>query len=125
MAYDEKLAGRIRRLLARRGSITERKMFGGLAFLADGRMCCGVLGEDLVVRVAREHYAAALARPHVRPMDFTGRPLAGFLFVAPAGVRTAAALARWVEGALDYAAALPQGGPAARSARAATTRARR
>ena len=81
MAYDEKLAQRIRPLLNRKRGVSERKMFGGIAFMLDGKMCCGVLNSDLVARLGADDCAAALRTPHVRPMDFTGRPLKGFLYV--------------------------------------------
>lgn len=109
MAYDEKLAQRVRKILATRKGATEKKMFGGLALLLNGRMCCGVLNDDLVVRVGPERHAAALARPHTRLMDFTGRPLTGFVYVGPRGVKTDAALAKWVQEATEYASTLRQG----------------
>jgi TfoX/Sxy family transcriptional regulator of competence genes len=102
MAYDERLAARIREVLREQSSITERKMFGGVAFLCDGRMCCGVAGPDLVVRVIEAEMPAALSEPHVRPMDLTGRPLRGFVFVSPEGCRTAAALRKWVANGLRF-----------------------
>ncbi len=107
LAYDEKLAERVRSALAGRRRIAERKMFGGLAFLLRGRMCCGILNDDLMVRVGPERYVAALARPHVRPMDFTGKPLSGFVYVDSPGVKTGAALAKWLREATEYAASLP------------------
>jgi len=109
VAYDEKLAERVRGALAGRKRITEKKMFGGLAFLLDRRMCCGILSDDLMVRVGPERYVAALARPHVRPMDFTGKPLFGFVYVSSPGVKTGAALAKWLREATEYAASLPAG----------------
>jgi len=108
MAFDERLAGRIREALARRRGVSERKMFGGLAFLTEGRMFCGVIGQDLVVRVGPDAWGRALARRHVQPMDFTGKPLTGYVYVAPAGVRTSAALRSWVEEGLRFARTLPQ-----------------
>ncbi|MBI3400651.1 MAG: TfoX/Sxy family protein [Acidobacteria bacterium] len=96
MAYDEKLAGRIRRAIGARRDVTERQMFGGLAFMCRGRMCCGIVGCDLMVRVAGDEFAAVMRLRHVRPMDFTGRPLRGFVYVSPPGLRTAAALRRWL-----------------------------
>jgi TfoX-like protein len=78
MPYDEELAARVRQVLRRRTDIAERKMFGGLAFLRHGKMCCGIVGQDLMVRVVEEDMPLALRRAHVRPMDFTGRPLRGF-----------------------------------------------
>ena len=97
MAYDEKLAARLRRAVGRRRGVTEKKMFGGLAFLAGGRMFCGIVKDDLMVRVGPERHAEALRKPHVRPMDFTGRPMKGYVFVGPPGCRTDKAVAAWVE----------------------------
>ena len=100
MAYDEKLADRIRRAIGPRGDVIEKKMFGGVAFLLGGKMFCGIVKDDLMVRVGPERYEAALAEPHVRPMDFTGRPMNGYVFVGPAGSRTEKAIKKWVvEGA--------------------------
>ncbi len=108
MAYDEKLAGRMRKLLVRRKGVAEKRMFGGLAFMLKGKMFCGVLQDDLVLRVGPEKYEAALARPHTRPMDFTGRPIKGFVFVGRGGVRTEKSLSNWLLQALEYAASLPE-----------------
>lgn len=94
--YDEQLANRIRRLLDDRRHFTERKMFGGLAFLYNGRMCCGIVGQDLMVRIPRDTFDAVLRIRYVRPMDFTGTPLKGFVYVSPAGFATAASLRAWV-----------------------------
>jgi TfoX/Sxy family transcriptional regulator of competence genes len=102
MPYDEALTARIREIISERADITERKMFGGVAFLCSGRMCCGVAGNDLVVRVVESEMARALARPHVRPMDLTGRPLRGFVFVSPGGCRTNQALKKWIEDGLRF-----------------------
>jgi TfoX/Sxy family transcriptional regulator of competence genes len=96
MAYDEPLAERVRRVLAGRPGLEERRMFGGLAFLLDGRMFCGISKDELMVRVGPERHAEALAAPHARPMDFTGRPMKGMVFVGAAGLR-GPALRRWVE----------------------------
>lgn len=102
MAYDEALAVRIRRILRRRSNITERKMFGGIAFLSNGRMCCGVAGPDLVVRVVDGEMPAALAQRHVRPMDLTGRPLRGFVFVSAGGFQTDERLGEWIAEGLRF-----------------------
>lgn len=107
MAYDEALADRVREALDGRVEASERKMFGGLALMVDGHMCCGVIGEDLVVRLGEEGGDAALDEPHTRPMDFTGRPLTGFIYVAPPGVRTDTDLRSWVDRALAFVATLP------------------
>jgi len=96
MPYDHDLAARIRRVLRRRANISERQMFGGLAFMYMGKMCCGIVGRDLMVRVLEKDMTSALKHPHVRPMDFTGRPLRGFVYVAPQGVATDDSLRQWV-----------------------------
>jgi len=111
MAYDETLADRTRRAVGPRADVTEKKMFGGLAFLLDGRMFCGIVKDDLMVRVGPERYKAALAEAHVRPMDFTGRPMNGYVFVGPGGSRTEKAIKRWVDQAAAFVATL-DGGPA-------------
>lgn len=106
MAYNEKLARRVRTALQSRRGVTEKKMFGGLAFLAGGRMFCGIVKDDLMVRVGPERYAEALRKPHVRPMDFTGRPMKGYVFVGPAAFKSAKALAEWLARAAEFAAKL-------------------
>jgi TfoX N-terminal domain len=106
MAYDERLADRVRGVLAPETGLTERKMFGGLAFMLDGHMCCGIVGEDLMLRLGVDGADAALERPHVRPMDFTGKPMAGMVYVSPAGVR-GTALSRWLERASAFVRTLP------------------
>lgn len=107
MAYDQTLATRVRRALARHKAVSEIKMFGGLCFTIRGNMCCGVLNNDLVIRVARGDYEKTLAGAHVRPMNFTGRPLRGFVFVGPGGYKTGKALAKWVKEAVNFAMSLP------------------
>lgn len=104
MAYDEKLAERIRAAVGPRPEIAEKKMFGGIAFLLDGKMFIGVADDKLMVRVGPEAHAKALAEPHALPMDFTGRPMKGYVFVAAAGVRTVAAVKKWTERALAFVA---------------------
>ena len=106
MAYDENLADRVRELLAGEAGFSERKMFGGLAFVLDGHMCCGVVGDDLMLRLGPDGADAALEGPHVRPMDFTGRPMTSMVFVSPAGLRSAR-LRKWVEQAAAFAHTLP------------------
>jgi len=107
MAYDEKAADRVRRVLSRRRSLVEKRMMGAICFMVDGNMCCGVTGDALLVRVGRDAYQRMLARPHVRPMTFAGRRPTGFVLVDPAGYRSAAALAAWVKRGLDFVATLP------------------
>lgn len=108
MAFDEALAGRLRRWLSRKRGVDERRMFGGLAFLSHGRMFCGVVGDRLMARVGPDRYDEALRRPHASVMDFTGQPMKGFLFVEPAGIRTDESLGSWVEPALSFVETLPR-----------------
>lgn len=107
MAFDEDLAGRVRDRLADLPGVTERKMFGGLAFMLAGNMCCGIVGDDLMVRVGPDAHEDATARPHVREMDFTGRPMAGFVLVAPPGTDGDTDLAGWVDRGVAFARTLP------------------
>jgi TfoX/Sxy family transcriptional regulator of competence genes len=101
MAYCEELADRVRALLARRDDVAERPMFGGLTFMVSGHMCCGVHGGELIVRLRPDDEGAALAHPHTRPMDFTARPMRGFVTIAPEGLKDPA-LRRWIDLAVDY-----------------------
>ena len=106
MAYDESLAERVREVMLGDPGLSERKMFGGLAFMLDGHMCCGIVGDELMLRLGADGADRALERPHVRPMDFTGRPMTGMVFVAPGGLR-GGALDRWVGEAATYVRTLP------------------
>ena len=96
MAYDEKTAARLRELFIVRSDVVEKKMFGGLGFMVSGSMCCGLTEGGLMVRIGGGRYVEALAQPFARPMDFTGRPLIGMVYVDPKGFRTEDALKRWV-----------------------------
>ena len=107
MAFDEGLAQRIRERLAGATDVTEKRMFGGIAFLAGGHMTVGVVRHDLMVRVGPKAYAALVRRPHARPMDFTGKPLRGFVYVAPEGFEADEDLARWIDQGVAYARSLP------------------
>jgi TfoX/Sxy family transcriptional regulator of competence genes len=107
MSYDPEAAGRVRRLLSGHDDVAEKKMVGGLSFLVNGNMCCGVTGTALMVRVGADHREQALAEPHVRPMEFAGRALSGFVCVDPAGFAADDALARWVQRGLDFVSGLP------------------
>ena len=106
MAYDEKLADRVRTLLEAEEGFSERKMFGGIAFMLGGHMCCGVVDSDLMLRLGPDGAEAALDRPHVRPMDFTGRRMSSMVFVGPDGLRRSS-LRTWVEQAATFARTLP------------------
>src|SRR2546426_11437084 len=107
MAYDERVARRVRSALSKHEGVVEKKMFGGLAFLIHGRMCCGVIGDELMVRVGPSAYDDALSRPHARQMDFTGKPLRGFVYVGPAGFDSTGALRAWVAKGAEFASTLP------------------
>lgn len=107
MGYDGKTADRVRSILSARRDVVEKRMVGGLSFLVDGSMCCGVTSTGLMVRVGSDAHERMLARPHVRPMVFAGRPLAGFVCVDPVGYRTDAALAAWIQRGIDFVSTLP------------------
>ena len=108
MAYNERLASRIREILdAQDGGVDERKMFGGIAFMVKGHMCCGVIHDDLMLRLGADRAEEALAEPHVRPMDFTGRPMQGYVYVAAPALETDEGLARWLRLARDFVETLP------------------
>jgi TfoX/Sxy family transcriptional regulator of competence genes len=107
MAFDEALADRIRAALEGTPAVAERRMFGGLAFLVGGHMACGVIREELMVRLGDAGADAALDEPHVRPMDFTGRPLRSMVYVAREGIADDAALRGWVARGVTFAQSLP------------------
>ena len=107
MAYDEQLAERARDVLALREGVSERQMFGGIAFMVAGNMACGVLDEDLIVRVGPDDYERALAGKHTREFDFTGRPSKGIVVVSAEGVASDEALAEWVDAGAGFAGSLP------------------
>lgn len=107
MAFSETLASRIRDVIVSERDITEKKMFGGIAFMLNGHMFAGIVGDDLMLRIGKDGYDDALKRAHVRPMDFTGRPMQGFIYVGPAGIKTRGALKSWIDKAAAYARACP------------------
>ena len=108
MAYDEALAERIRPLVAARGEATERKMFGGITWMLQGNMACGVLGDDVCVRMAPEDAERALGESETRQFEMMqGRPAKGMVVVGGAAVAEDDALARWVNAGADYALSLP------------------
>jgi TfoX/Sxy family transcriptional regulator of competence genes len=111
MAYDERLANRVRELVAGEPDVTERKMFGGLAFLVGGNMSVGASGQGgLMVRVSPEDTGALVAKPHVRPFEMRGRQLHGWLRVDADGLRTKRQLEPWVRRGVAYARSLPAKG---------------
>ncbi len=107
MPYDEKLAERVRAVFQSEPGYTEKKMFGGICFMVGGNMAVGVTGSDLMVRPGPDNFEAALSLPHARPMDFTGRPMKGFVYVESSGISTGPALAEWVERGARFARSLP------------------
>ena len=107
MAYDERLAERIRDYFKRRKDVEEKRMFGGLCFMLNGHMCCGIEKNRLMIRVVPDRYETLLRKPYAYEMDFTGKPLKGFLFVSEAGFHTAAGLASWIDQAVECAMSKP------------------
>ncbi|MCA9810737.1 MAG: TfoX/Sxy family protein [Candidatus Dadabacteria bacterium] len=108
MAYDETLAGRLRDALRGAGAVSEKKMFGGIAFMLNGNMCCGVINDLLMARVGPGAYSGALERPHARPMDFTKRPMKGYVYVEPGGLRSDEELREWVCRCVEFVRTLPE-----------------
>ena len=107
MAYDEHLAERIRIVLGSVDAVTERKMFGGIAFMVHGNMACGVIGDELMVRVGPERHDDAMSEPHVRVMDFTNRPIRGMVYVGVPAIASDPDLERWVSLGISFARSLP------------------
>lgn len=107
MAYDEALASRIRTVLRFRRGTGERQMFGGICFTLNGYMVCGLANDDLMLRVGPGAYQKSLKRPHARPMDFTGRPMVGYVYVAASGIRSERSLRSWLDAAVSYVRMLP------------------
>ena len=108
MAFDEKLADRIRKIVKGKRNFSEKKMFGGLAFMLKGKMCCGIQDDQLVARIGGESYEIALKEPHVRPMDFTGRPMKGYIYVGAKGLKTHGALMRWIGQSITFTSMLKE-----------------
>jgi hypothetical protein len=111
MSYDEGLAERLREVLQMNRGITEKKMFGGLAFMSRGYMFIGITGDVLMARVGPERYDQALSRLHVREMDFTGKPMKGYVFVDPPGFENDVDLAEWVRQCHEFVQSLPEKKP--------------
>jgi len=107
MAYDETVAKRVRSALGKTPDVVEKRMFGGIAFMLRGNMCCGVIGDRLMLRVGPDAYQAALSRPHSKAMDFTGKPMKGLVYVEPAGFASSRDLKAWIERAMKFALSLP------------------
>ena len=107
MAYDAALAERVREVLALRESVSEREMFGGICFMVAGNMACGVIGEELIVRLTEDDARRALDEPDTRPFDMTGKPMRKWVMVSPDGLGSEEELASWVDAGADFATSLP------------------
>ena len=107
MAFDEGLAERVRTMLDEFEGVSERKMFGGLCFMCEGNMCVGIVGDELMVRVGSDGYEAALASPHAREMDFTGRSMRGMVYVDELGISEDDDLGGWIGRGVEFASSLP------------------
>ena len=108
MAFDEGLAQRVRELLSESSGVVEKRMFGGLAFLIHGHMCCGIVGGELMLRVGPRQYEEVLSIPYVRQMDFTGRPMKGFVFISEKGFEETTQLHDWITRGLKFVHTLPE-----------------
>jgi hypothetical protein len=107
MAFDETLAARVRAHLSKRQRVAERKMFGGIIFMLQGNMCCGVHRDALIARLGPKEAGPALTEPHTRVFDLTGRPMKAWVLVEPSGLAASAQLEGWVDRAAQYACSLP------------------
>lgn len=108
MAYDQGLAQRMREELDQLPNLSERQMFGGIGFMVNGYMACGVNKEEMIVRVGPENYDQALKKPHTRVFDFTGRPMKGWVMIAPEGYESDEDLKYWIEQGVSFAQSLPK-----------------
>jgi TfoX/Sxy family transcriptional regulator of competence genes len=107
MAYDEGLAERIQQIVLDRPGVSQKKMFGGLAFMLNDYMFCGVTNDELMARVGPDNYAVSLAKENVREMDFTGRSMKGYVYVVPEGLESDQELAYWVDLCAEFVLTLP------------------
>jgi len=102
MAFNEKLADRVREQLSELKRVEEKKMMGGLTFMVNGKMCVGVLQDDLMARIAPEEYESSLEKKGCREMNFTGKPMKGFVFISPEGTSRTKDLQGWIDMALTF-----------------------
>lgn len=102
MAYNEKLTDRVREALTNQKAVEEKKMMGGLTFMVNGKMCVGILKDELMVRIDPEVYEMALQKKGCREMNFTGKPMKGFVFISPEGTSSKKDLDYWIDLALDF-----------------------
>jgi TfoX/Sxy family transcriptional regulator of competence genes len=107
MAYNEKLEERISKLLKSKNGIVKKKMFGGVAFMLKDKMFCGIVKNDLMLRVMLDKFESLLKKPNAREMDFAGRPMKGFLYISPEGFKTDKQLLRWIEYGIEYVLKTP------------------
>jgi len=107
MAYDEKIAERLSKVFSEHEGVVEKKMFGGIAYMFREHMCVGVINNLLMVRVDPEQYEDALSEAHTRPMDFTGKPMKGYVYVELAGFKTDKNLRKWVQKGINFVTTLP------------------
>ena len=107
MAYDEKIAERLSNVFGGDKHVVEKKMFGGIAYMYLEHMCVGIVDDMLMVRVGPDAYESALSEKHVRPMDFTGKPMKGYIYVEPAGFKTEKNLIKWVDKGISFVETLP------------------
>ncbi len=107
MAYDEKVAERLSKVFGEHKGVAEKKMFGGIAYMYADHMCVGVINDMLMVRVGPEEYEKALSEAYVRPMDFTGRPMKGYVYVEPSGFKAEKNLKKWVNRGIRFVKTLP------------------
>ena len=107
MAYDEKVAERLSKVFAGNKDVVEKKMFGGIAYMYKDHMCVGIIDDMLMVRVGPEKYESALSEKYVKPMDFTGRPMKGYIYVEPPGFKTEKNLIKWINLGIDFVKTLP------------------
>jgi TfoX/Sxy family transcriptional regulator of competence genes len=124
MAYNEALAERVRTELLDVPEVDEKRMFGGVTFMVSGQMCCGVLKDELIVKVGADGWDELIAQPYVRPFDFTGRPMVGMVYVSLPGVASDDALRGWIQRGVRYVRRHPKTAKAPRRATTSTGRKR-
>ena len=108
MAFDENLQLKIDKAIARKRGISSKRMFGGLCYLCNGNMFCGIVGEKLMARVGPDAYDAALKEPFVSEMDFTGKPMKGMIYIHPKGIADEKSIKKWIEASLAFVKTLPK-----------------
>ena len=102
MAYNEKLADRIRERLAELPNIEEKKMMGGLTFMVNDKMCVGIIKDELMCRIDKDFHETAVEKTGCRTMDFTKRPMMGYVLIDDTGMRTQKEFDYWINLALDF-----------------------